>query len=241
MPKNTTAIFDLDHTLTRVDTYAAFLLAALNRWPSRYLRTIPLVFAIGVHKLGFRDNSWLKEFALRTILSGISKQDMESLSQDFADNIVDTKLRGAAAEMLQMHRDAEHQIILATASFDFYVEKIAARLNFDQHVCTASSWDESHRLTGKLGSPNCYGDEKNSKIQTLLKSAAPANLTVLYTDHHSDLPSMNAVDIPVAVNPTARLKRIAVSRNYLMQNWNDSANAVSQFDSVMDAVHRRQP
>jgi len=51
------AVFDLDGTITRVDTYVHFLFAVMRRYPLRVLRGAWLPLALVIHKSRLKDNS----------------------------------------------------------------------------------------------------------------------------------------------------------------------------------------
>ena len=69
------AVFDLDGTITRRDTYLAYLLGFLGRHPERWSRAAPLPFAVLYHLAGWRSNTWLKTTFLRAVLGaeGVSR------------------------------------------------------------------------------------------------------------------------------------------------------------------------
>ena len=67
-------LFDLDGTITRRDTYLAYLLGFLARHPERLLRAAPLSLAALRYLIGERDNTWLKTTFLRAILGSIPRR-----------------------------------------------------------------------------------------------------------------------------------------------------------------------
>jgi phosphoserine phosphatase len=98
---------------------------------------------------------------------------------------------------------------MATASFDFCVDALAAQLGFDRVVCTRSAWSERQTLTGQIAGANCYGQEKVRRLQEHFGDERPGWLVHGYSDHHSDIPFLSWVDRPVAVNPTRKMRGIA--------------------------------
>jgi hypothetical protein len=80
------AIFDLDRTITQRDTYVAFLLKFLLNSPSKVIFSSWLPIAVLMHKIGLRDNTWLKTVFLRSIAGGASKLEIETLSERFVEH-----------------------------------------------------------------------------------------------------------------------------------------------------------
>ena len=215
----TTAIFDLDNTVTRVDTYPLFLLSMLARRPLRWLRAGILPLDLAFCRLGYRDNQWLKERALGSIAGGATPMLIERHSRELVNYILKSKLRSGAIAALEQHRAAGHHLILATASFDFYTQILAKQLSFDNVVCTIAERDDHRCLTGKILGKNCYGDEKLRRIAEVLEGTRNEWHVIVYTDHHSDLPLLEWADSPRVVNPSAKMRRIAKKRGYTILDW----------------------
>lgn len=221
-PGRNVAIFDLDGTITRRDTYTALLLRALQHRPSRLVRALTLPLAAATHWAGLRDNAWLKARFLAAILGGIARDELQGLTGPFVAELLQCGLRTRARAAIDAHRAAGDYLLLATASFDFYCLEIGRTLGFDAVVCTRSEWQDN-RLVPVLVTGNCYGVVKLRRVQELLANLparlpGPARLTV-YSDSHADLPILGMADEPVAVNPTRRLAAIAATRCYRVEDW----------------------
>jgi phosphatidylglycerophosphatase C len=215
----TTVIFDLDNTVTRVDTYPKFLLSILARRPSRWMRAAILPLDLAIYRLGFQDNQWLKERALGGIAGGASPVLVERQSRELVEDIVDSKLRSGANSAIEQHRAAGHYLVLATASFDIYTRMLAEKLGFHDVVCTIAEQDKQGRLTGRIVGKNCYGEEKLRRIAECMEGGRNQWNVIVYTDHHSDLPLLEWADSPRVVNPSAKMRRIANERGYPILDW----------------------
>jgi HAD superfamily hydrolase (TIGR01490 family) len=218
IPRRNVAIFDLDGTITRRDTYTALLLRALQRRPARVVPALALPFAAAAHLAGLRDNAWLKARFLGAILAGIGREDLRGVTGPFVADLLHRGLRTRALAAIDAHRASGDLLVLATASFDFYCLEIGRALGFDTVVCTESRWQDE-RLVPVLATGNCYGVVKQRRVQELLAGLpGPARLTV-YSDSHADLPLLGMAEVAVAVNPTRRLAAIAAARNYRIEDW----------------------
>lgn len=218
--KQVVAIFDLDGTITKCDTYVAFLIGFLKENPARVVRSALLPFAVFLYLLGWRDNRWLKVTFLRTIAGGASREEIARSVDILVSRLIGNELRPGAIEAIQYHRRKGHVLVLATASMDFYAEKIGSRLGFDQVISTLAAWDTQNRLTGGLCGNNCYGTNKLDRIKMALGPGQCEWHKIVYSDHHSDLPMMEWANNAIAINPKRGLSAVALKHNYEIRDWN---------------------
>src|SRR5207302_9646222 len=106
---------------------------------------------------------------------------------------------------------------------DLVVEPL--RPLFDDIVC-ASLAERDGRLVGELAEPPPTG-EARAMIMSAYAEAEGLSLqeSVAYADSSSDLPMLEAVGHPVAVNPEAKLATIARKRGWHVENWTRSPGA----------------
>jgi HAD superfamily hydrolase (TIGR01490 family) len=220
MSPGAVALFDLDGTITRRDTYLAYLLGFLARHPARLLRAAPLPLAVVRYLIGERDNSWLKTTFLRAVLGGTPRRLLASWTEVFLDRVLRSGLRPGALKAIERHRTAGHRLILVTASLDFYAKPLGRRLGFDGVLCTRAAYDAEGRVTGALAGENCHGEGKLRRVQRYLAEEATGLPVICYSDHHADLPLLGFATEPVAVNPSRRLKRVAIRRKITIEDWN---------------------
>lgn len=216
--KPTVAIFDLDGTITKRDTYVAYLLGFLLANPHRVLRGLHLPFAVLLYALKFRDNSWLKVTFLRGLLGNMPRTAIDRWTSRFVDRVCRNGCRAGALKCLREHKKKGHRVILATASLDVYVIPIARSLGFDDVICTEIEWDSKQRITGRLKRGNCHGLNKLNCVRASGYLSGRYH-TVAYSDHHSDLPLLLGVDTGIAVHPTRKLQKAADYENLEIAYW----------------------
>ena len=212
------AVFDLDGTITDCDTYVKFLSRCLAHRPQRLARSLHLPFAVALHKAGLYDNAWLKATFLRAIAGGYDQQTLASVVGGHLATIVNDHVRPAAREAIAEHRRAGHRLVLATASFDFYVEQLGQELGFDEVICTRAERAADQSVIGRIKGRNCYG---GAKLRAVLDAIPDRHLCTLvaYTDHHSDWELLMESDQPVAVSPTPQLRRLAIAHGVEVRQW----------------------
>jgi len=112
--------------------------------------------------------------------------------------------------------------VLITGALDFVIEPL--RPLFDDVVCAKLGVDERGRYSGELTDVPPTGE---TRAQAMLDYASAENLdlaeAVAYADSSSDLPMLEAVGFPVAVNPETRLAAVARKRGWLVEHWDKAA------------------
>ncbi|HVL59070.1 MAG TPA: HAD family hydrolase [Burkholderiaceae bacterium] len=214
------AVFDLDQTITRADTFVRFLIGCLLRSPARWRHAPALAWAVLAYASGRRDNNWLKAFFLRRIVGGRSPARLQRFVDAYVEQVLARQLLPAALAEIGRLRRSGVGLVLATASPDLYVTPLGRRLGFDEIVCTRVGALADGRCSGRLDGDNCYGEEKKRRIETLLAARGVSLRDVaFYSDHHSDLPLLQAAGRPVAVNPTPKLAAYARTAGIPMLDW----------------------
>ncbi|HUB97119.1 MAG TPA: HAD-IB family hydrolase [Stellaceae bacterium] len=198
----TLAVFDLDGTLTRGDTFRLFVPWYLARRPWRLARCGRLPLDATLYETGLRDNAWLKARVLGSIFGGAREASVGAMADAFVARVMESAMRPGALAALGAHQRAGDRTVMLSANFDFLVQRFAAGLGIEQSLSTVAERDAGGRFTGRLASVNCYGPEKCHRIEEWLGAARAGTHVVVYADHHSDLPLMRWADRAVLVNPT---------------------------------------
>jgi HAD superfamily hydrolase (TIGR01490 family) len=99
--------------------------------------------------------------------------------------------------------------VLLTASSPYISEQVAEELGMTDYICTRFEVDGGV-FTGRLDGPLCYGE---GKVVLASRWAEERGVSLascsFYSDSYTDLPMLEAVGSPVAVNPDLRLARHA--------------------------------
>ena len=216
------AIYDMDKTVTRRATYTPFLLHCAARRQQWRLLLLPLVLlsmlAYGLKLIG---RGRLKEINHRLLVGrSISAAELHPLVESFADRTVAANLRPRAMAAIARDKAEGRRVLMATASYRFYAAAIAARLGFDEVIGTNSVIGLDERLWSRIEGENCYGAAKKRMIDAwLAKAGLSWGHVRFYSDHASDAPVFEWADEPVAVNPHAKLRRMAAERGWKVEDW----------------------
>ncbi len=218
------AIYDMDRTITRRATYTPVLLhCARVRAPWRLAFAPAVVGLMAAFGLKAIDRARLKELNHHLLLGyARSDEEMKPLVEQFAEATIRDNIRPGAIRAIARDRAEGRRLVMATASYAFYVDAIAERLGFDDVIATRSVRGSDERLLARILGDNCYGPAKLGMIeewmaeQQIERSAVHARF---YSDHHTDVPAFEWADEAVAVNATGQLEKLARNRGWRVEDW----------------------
>jgi HAD superfamily hydrolase (TIGR01490 family) len=224
-PERTIAAFDLENTLIASNVVSSWgYLAArrLDRGDRMRLVGRTLAQAPGLLALDRRDRSdFLRSFYRRYEDAPVDQIAVDS-AEMFSELIL-TKSFPAAIRRVREHRAAGHRTVLITGALDFVVEPL--RPLFDD-IVSAELEIEDGVYTGQMLTVPPTGETRAAALRDY---AAGEGLdlreAVAYADSTSDLPMLEAVGFPVAVNPETRLATLARRRGWLIENFDKAPGA----------------
>ncbi len=212
---NAAAFFDLDRTLISGSSAFAFGIAAwrADLMPTRRLLR-DAVAALAFRFTGSTDD---KAVAVRArildAVRGNRQSDLVALNADIIPKIMG-KVRPEARDLLDLHRRAGRNTYIVSASPQEMVGPLAEALGMTGGVGTVSEVKEG-MYTGELAGPFCYREGKVEAIRELAGwEGFDLERCFAYSDSASDLPMLEAVGHPVAVNPDGPLERVAHQRGW---------------------------
>ena len=141
-------------------------------------------------------------------LAGQSRADVQALQREFIAECVEPMLLDKAFELLNDHRIAGDTLLMMTATHAVVAEPVAARLGFEHWLGSGVGMvDECY--TGRADGEPCFQEGKVNHLARWREQnpdAAQAADTWFYSDSHNDLPLLESVGHPVAVDPDSRLR-----------------------------------
>ena len=210
----TLAIFDLDNTLIAADSdhlWGEFLcrrgivdgadFAARNdRFYADYLR-------------GALDIEAYLEFVLAP-LAGRPLAEIAPWQQEFMRECIAPALLPAADALIADHRGRGHRPLIITATNELVTRPIAERLGVpDLLGCQVEVADGT--VTGRSTGTRTYREGKVTRLREWLREENESlEGAWFYSDSHNDLPLLEVVDNPVAVDPDDTLRQTAQQRGW---------------------------
>lgn len=208
------AIFDLDNTLLGGDSdylWGCYLAAQGVLDSDQYERDNERFYR--EYQQGTLDIDEFLRFSLRPLRDHPRRQ-LEALRDRFVSEQIEPIIRPAALDLIASHRAAGDNLLIVTATNAFITRPIAARLGVTHLIATLPA-EEDGRFTGEVAGVPAFREGKVIRLeQWLAEHDQGLAGSSFYSDSHNDLPLLERVDRPVAVNPDQRLRNTAESRGW---------------------------
>ena len=147
-------------------------------------------------------------------LSCHEMRDLERWRQDFIEATIAPLVLPRAVKLLEHHRRLGETLVIATSTNRFITEPIARLLEVE-HLLATEPELRGGRYTGRVSGPPCSGRGKVVHARQWASSHATSlGNACFYSDSIADLPLLEAVGRPLAVDPDHRLRRVAECRGW---------------------------
>lgn len=224
-PDRQLAAFDLENTLIASNVVASYAWLATRRLPAddraRFI-VQTLKDAPGWLAQDRKDRSDFLRFFYRRYDKAPVAQIDEDAAEMFSRLLL-AKSFPAAIRRVREHKALGHRTVLITGALDFVVKPLEPL--FDD-IISASLGVVDGRYNGELTDVPPTGE---TRAQALMDYAAAHGCSlsesVAYADSTSDLPMLEIVGFPVAVNPEARLSALARKRGWLVEQFDKAPGA----------------
>jgi HAD superfamily hydrolase (TIGR01490 family) len=227
MDESAAAFFDLDRTLISGSSVFAFGMAA---WRHGMVTTGELI-SDGVNAILFRFGGSTDEKAnavrdrILEAIKGRSVSELEQLGDEVISQLLDAVRRESQA-LIDLHHEAGRETFIVSASPVEIVQAFSEAVGLTGGIGTVSEIVDG-TYTGRLSEPFCYGKGKATAIAKLASERGyDLRLCYAYSDSISDLPMLELVGHPVAVNPDRSLESIAFQRGWPIIEFSKTAKRV---------------
>lgn len=120
----------------------------------------------------------------------------------------------AAADLVEKHRSQGDTLLIITATNSFLTAPIAAMLGIEHLIATDPEMVDG-RFTGRVAGKPSFQHGKVERLKHWLANRDDdLKDSVFYSDSHNDLPLLELVDMPVAVDPDPKLQSVAEQRGW---------------------------
>jgi HAD superfamily hydrolase (TIGR01490 family) len=211
-----TAFYDLDGTLVSsnvVTRYAFFAKHHLSRTEAFYryakvLALVPYWIVLDMYSRRRFNEVFFREYR------GLSQDWLCSQAQRLFACDIRPKIFPAAAALLEADRRAGFRLVLVSGGMDFALAPVARHFSFDHVICNQLVF-ENGTATGEVVTPLLAEREKVSAIERHCREYnVNTAQSKAYSDSFSDVPMLEVVGLPSAVNPDRRLRRVAQTRGW---------------------------
>jgi len=210
----TLALFDLDNTLLDGDSdylWGCFLVehgvvdrefyeSQNQRFYDQYVEG-----SLDIHEF--------LRFQLKPLATHRAAQ-LEHWREQYLASKIEPIMLPKARDLLQRHRSRGDELIIITATNRFITEPIARRFGVIHLIATEPEM-VAGEYTGNVAGTPCFQDGKVSRLHSWLRQHQQSLAhSWFYSDSHNDLPLLEQVEHPVAVDPDDRLRAHAAQRGW---------------------------
>jgi len=221
------AFFDLDRTLLSVNSGTLWVRRELSLGNISKRQAVRAMWWLARYQLGFASGESMVAEAV-THITGVPSVALQERTNVFYKAEVRNTFRPGALEMVESHRRAGDRLVMLTSSSHFLAELAATELRFDAVLSNRLGIGSDGNHTGLIDGRVCFGEGKLVHARAeAQRSGASVEQAAFYTDSFADLPVMEVVKTPVAVNPDPRLRRHATRRGWPVVDWGEPVARVA--------------
>ena len=208
------ALFDLDNTLIAGDSdflWGCFLVEQGIVDATLYERENQRFY--DQYKVGELDIHEFMDFQLR-LLSEHSLDILQQWRKQYVEEKITPVLLPRAQALIERHRQQGDTLVVITATNRFLTDPVA-KLYGISHLIATEPEMQNDQYTGKVAGTPCFQDGKVVRLTEWLdENRQSLQGSWFYSDSHNDLPLLNNVTHPVAVDPDEILERHASDHDW---------------------------
>lgn len=216
------AFFDLDKTIIATSSAFAFgkefrnngMITRQEAWDLYLTKAQYMLVGHSSEKMDATRDS------LAQLIEGWSIEDVQRITQETMRTVVTPAIYAEARELIDDHRAQGHDVIIISASASILVEPIARELGVDTVVATELA-EKDGKLTGEITRYLKGGAKAEAVRQFVADHDYDLERSYAYSDSATDIPMLELVGNPVAVNPDRALRKHALSHDWQVRTFKD--------------------
>ena len=214
MSKPALVIFDLDNTILNGDSDYAMINYLVHTQALDERAGKQNQIFIEDYQRGELDFDAYTTFALSAYV-GMTRSEINEYMLPFVAKVIEPMINTLALKIIHDHGDRGDTILLASATNELIVQPIAKRLDIQNVIGTQVKFIND-KCTGEYIPPSALGEGKLKLVQQWMQRNNFDDFSgvTFYSDSINDLPLLEAVDFPKAVNPDAMLEKICLERGW---------------------------
>ena len=219
----TAAFFDLDKTIIAKSSVLAFGRPFFQNGLLNRRAVLRSAYAQFVFALAGADEDQIERMRayLTSMCSGWDVAQVREIVSETLHEIIDPIVYDEAVELIGEHKAAGRDVVIVSSSGEEVVAPIGAMLGADQVIATQMLVADG-KYTGEIGR-YAYGPEKANAIRELAAERGyDLQRSYAYSDSVTDVPMLEAVGHPYAVNADRALRKIATERGWPMLTFSNA-------------------
>jgi HAD superfamily hydrolase (TIGR01490 family) len=217
--KNIAAFFDFDETLLEVESSRIGIRYLYDEGHVKLWFILKVLAANFFYKRGIISDETMARFLIR-FYRNKELALFEANAPQFYRNHLKPRLAPNIVEKVREHRRNGHTLVLISASVRYYLRPVAEDLGFHHLLCTDLETGADGLLTGRPSGPVCLDRHKKTGAEKLARTThIDLDASYAYGNHQSDIPLLETVGNPVAVEPTAKLAALARQNDWPIMRY----------------------
>jgi HAD superfamily hydrolase (TIGR01490 family) len=214
------AFFDLDKTIIAKSSTLAFRRHMYKAGMLNRRTLLRMAVAQFFYVLFGADHSQMERVreALMALIKGWDSHQLEEIVAETLEDVVAPLVYAEALFLIDEHHREGRQVIIVSSSPVEIVKPLAHYLGVDDVIATRAAVDSDGLYTGEL-EYYAYGPTKAEALHELEAQGLDLAASYAYSDSHTDLPLLEAVGNPVAVNPDRELRKYAEEHDWPVRNF----------------------
>jgi HAD superfamily hydrolase (TIGR01490 family) len=218
---NSAAFFDLDKTIIAKSSVLAFGRSFYREGLLSRRSIVKSLYAQVVFMLVGADEQKMEKLrvAMAAITRGWNRDHVASIVRETLTDVIEPIIYAEALELFDDHHAAGREVVIVSSAPLEVVEPMAEFLGADAAIGTRAAVDAEGNYTGDLEF-YAYGPNKAQAIRELAaREYINLPMSYAYSDSITDLPMLEVVGHPVAVNPDKELGRVARERDWEIREF----------------------
>jgi HAD superfamily hydrolase (TIGR01490 family) len=222
-PARTAAFFDLDKTIIAKSSVLAFGRPFYQGGLINRRAVLRSAYAQFMFALAGADHDQIERMRayLTSMCAGWDVAQVREIVSETLHEIIDPIVYDEAVDLIGMHKAAGSDVVIVSTSGEEVVGPIGAMLGAD-HVIATQMVVEDGKYTGEIGR-YAYGPEKAAALLALADERGyDLSGSYAYSDSVTDVPMLDVVGHPYAVNADRGLRKIAAEREWPLLTFSNA-------------------
>lgn len=221
-PARVAAFFDLDKTIIATSSAYAFGKEFMHNGLITPAEALQISLTKATYMVVGQTSEQMDSSRdqLAAMVAGWSVAEVDAIVRDTMHSVVTPAIYAEARELIDAHRAAGHDVVIISASAATLVQPIAEELGVEFVVATELE-EVDGRFTGEILHYN-KGEAKARALEAIAaEHGVDLSQSFAYSDSATDIPMLEMVGNPVAVNPDRAMKKKALEEGWDIRSFRD--------------------
>lgn len=226
------AFFDLDRTIIATNSATVFTGPLFKGGLITRRDVLRAAYAQFLFLVGGADHQQTERIRifLSSLIAGWDVAQVDAIVAETLHELVSPTVYAEALELIESHHAAGRDVVIVSASGEALVRPIAQMLGAD-HVIASRLAVEDGKYTGEIDF-YAYAENKASSMAHLAAvHGYDLSASHAYSDSVTDIPMLEAVGHPVAVNPDRNLRRHALEQDWTVRDFHHPTPLLDRVDT----------